>query len=69
MAKIGAHFSSMSAKGLIKHGQSNDRIKHILAFRELETPQAKLAYLESNRPELEKCFDNVDKLVSSWKCQ
>lgn len=69
MSKIGASFTSMSRNGLKKLGQSNDRIKHVMEFRELETPQAKLAYLESNRPHLEKHFADVGKLIESWKCR
>jgi hypothetical protein len=66
-AKIGAHFQDLSAKQLKKLGQSNDRIKHVMAFRELQTRQAKIEYLHNNRESIGKHFDDVDKLIEGWK--
>jgi len=69
MGKLGAYFHDMSVKGLKKQGQSNDRIKHVMAFRDLDTPAEKLSYLEANRSDIEKHFRDVDKLIESWRCQ
>jgi HD superfamily phosphodiesterase len=66
-AKIGATFHDMGAKQLKNLGQSNDRIKHVMAFRELQTRQAKLEYIHTNRESIDKHFGDVDKLIESWK--
>lgn len=66
-AKIGATFHAMGAKQLKKLGQSNDRIKHVMAFRELTTRQEKIEYLHANRESIDKHFGDADKLIQSWK--
>jgi hypothetical protein len=66
-AKIGATFHDMGAKQLKKLGQSNDRIKHVMAFRELTTRQEKIEYLHANRESINKHFADADKLIQSWK--
>lgn len=65
--KIGAHFQDMGAKMLKKLGQSNDRIKHVMAFRELQTRQEKIEYINTHRNSINTHFGDVDKLIEGWK--
>ena len=71
MARVGATFHNMGAKALKNFGKTNAQIKHVMAFRELETKEEKLAYLRENRPLIEKEFDyiNFDNLIAGWQAR